>query len=139
MKTPCYPQDCDPDCPGEDVSTVSVNRVNLGRIQKQSRMTVSDDFFICSTTRDQALKAILIDMKMELCGLTESVTITHPDGWIEALKYAIYSRRWAPQWFIRRHPVKMQQHVITAAAMFPNLRFPRGITPYFDIMEMRRG
>lgn len=66
---------------------------------------------------DRIARNMVLTLRAKILG--EKVdTIQYPANWWEAVK-----ERWAPKWFLKKHPVKYRK--IDVMAFYPKLAFPK--------------
>lgn len=98
-----------------------MNEVQLDLIKMSARQMFSDVFV--SDAKTDFLQTALFDIhELFVSGkvygqksLTE-YDIKYPADWLEAVK-----ERFAPAWYLKRHPVKYTRHHITVDAVYPDL------------------
>ncbi len=78
---------------------------------------------------DMMMRAQLIRLRRYVLEQeAEKLVCAYPTDWWQAVR-----QRWAPAWWLKRHPVRMERKVASVKATYPGLIHPPGHDPIYKI------
>lgn len=105
-------------------SYTEVEQVILDRfvykIRNSLPVSMCSDNLLVETWIDRNFNAVILELQMIIAGrVNREVTIKYPEDWWQAVK-----EHFAPNWFLRRFPIKYVKEVIQAKEFYPDVKFP---------------
>jgi hypothetical protein len=105
----------------DDVDMRALEAVALERMQLAIRRSIALHALKVVITPEVMVDQLLNEMVLEMhtsiaTQKVKTLEVKYPDGWWEAFR-----ERWAPAWWIKRHPIRYKRATLDAFALYPEI------------------